>query len=371
MILKNAAVFGADFKGIKTDLKISGEIISEFGSFLNDENIIDCTDKLLLPGFIDIHIHGTDGADISGGTDSLKIVSQTLARCGVTSFCPTSMTLSHNEMLKTAKSVGEYMGKESGAYIHGLNTEGPYISKIKKGSQNEEYIRKADINEFLEINSLCPVKIVCVAPECENAITFSNTVSEFTAVSVGHTNADYETASCAFENGFSHATHLFNAMTGLSSRESGVVGAVFDHNEITAELICDGFHIAPPTLRTAFRLLGKDRSVIISDCMQAANMPDGEYTLGGKTVYVKNKKAVLDDGSIAAGTDNVFSEFKKVLSYGIDFEQTLRSCSINPARVIGADKITGSIEKGKLADIIITDKDFNIQTVIIKGRIYR
>lgn len=375
MILKNGTVCTDDFSLEKLSIKTENSVISQIGENVDGhtgETVIDCTGKLVLPGFIDIHIHGTNGCDVCDKDEgSLQTVSLALAENGITSFCPATMTLSENELSDCLKTINEFRGKEQGAYIHGVNLEGPYISKEKSGSQKKEYIRRPDFDEFERLCRLCPIKLVDVAPEARGAEAFAKKAGMYSAVSVAHTNADYKTASHALKNGFSHATHLFNAMTGLGSRESGCVGAVLENENITAELICDGFHISPPTLKLAFKLLGKNRSVIVSDSMMAANMPDGEYTLGENKVFVKNSKALLADGTIAASTDNIFNEFKKVISYGVPFEQALRSVSINPARVIGEDKTVGSLKKGKTADIVITDKDLNISAVIIRGKIFR
>ena len=171
-----------------------------------------------------------------------------------------------------------------------------------------------------------------------------------------------------FENGITHATHLFNAMTGISARVPGVAGAVFDTDNVRAEIICDGFHVAPETLRMAFKLLGEDRTIVISDSMKAADCEDGEYMLGGQTVYVRDGKALLADGTIAASTSNIFDEFRNLLAFGIPFKHAVKSCTINPAKAIGQDRITGSIEKGKNADLLIVDEKMEIKGVYIKGK---
>lgn len=158
-------------------------------------------------------------------------------------------------------------------------------------------------------------------------------------------------------------------MTQLGSRTPGVVGAVFDSDSVTAELICDGFHIAPATLRIAFQLLGEDRSVIVSDAMMASGLADGDFELGGQKVYVRDGKALLADGTIAASTTNLYDEFRNVLRFGIPFRQALKSCTINPARVIHADKETGSIVQGKRADLLVLDRDMEIRMVIARGEI--
>ena len=172
--------------------------------------------------------------------------------------------------------------------------------------------------------------------------------------------------------GVRHITHLYNAQSGLAHRKPGVVGAAFDKGPgvgLRAELICDGFHIHPAALRIAFKQLGEDGTVIISDSMRAAGHHDGEYDLGGQTVYVKDGKALLADGTIAASTSNVYQEFKNVLSFGVPFKQALKSVTINPAKAIRADAQTGSIEQGKRADLLVLDEQYNIKMVIVKGQV--
>ncbi len=367
MILKNATVYTVDFEPQITDIEIENGLIKSIGKTEKDGE--DYTGLTILPGFIDIHIHGTRLADSSSGNvEEISTISEALASHGITSFCPTTMTLPHETLVKALEAVAEYMGKEEGAYIHGINMEGPFISQAKKGAQAAEHVRKADYDEFAQLNDICPIKLVDIAPEEDGAIEFAQKASKICTVSAAHTNATYIQAKCGFENGFSHATHLFNAMTPIQNREPGVPGAVFDTPDVTAELICDGFHNHPAILRTAFRQLGEDRVCVISDSMSAADNGDGEYSLGGQTVYVRDGKATLADGTIAASTTNVFEEFKNLLRFGIDFKSALKACTANPAKAIGVYGVTGSVEVGKRADLTVIDGDTRLRHVFIKGK---
>lgn len=328
----------------------------------------DMNGLLALPGFVDIHTHGGNGVDwCDCDEEKLQRLSMYYAKRGVTSVCPTTMTLPESNLSKILASIERIKGNETGAYIHGINMEGPYISYGKKGAQNPDYIRPASAEEFERLNAISKILLVDLAPETEGALSFSNSISKKAVCSAAHTCATFEEAKKGFENGFTHATHLFNAMTGFESRKPGVVGAVFDSDRVTAELICDGFHLAPATVKLAFKILGSHRAVAISDSLSSAGCEDGEYVLGGQKVIVKNSRAHLEDGTIAGSTTNLFEEFKNLLSFSIPFSDAVAACTINPARVIGKDKVCGSLEEGKNADMIFVDESMKLKHVAVKG----
>ena len=370
MIIKNATICDKDFKLIKADLEFKNGVITQIGKTQGEGE--DYSGKVVLPGFIDIHIHGCNRADCSDGVEGeIQVMSEFLATKGVTSFCPATMTVSTERIKKAFSAIKNTMGKEKGAKILGINMEGPFISEEKKGAQASENILKPNVEFFEEMNALCPVRLVSIAPETEGAENFVNKVKDKCTVSAAHTMADYEKAVNAFGWGISHCTHLFNAMTPFTSRAPGLVGAVFDSETVTAELICDLIHIHPAVLRTAFKVLGKNRTVVISDAMMAAGLEDGVYSLGGQKV-IKKGAARLEDGTLAGSASNLFEEFKNLISIGVDFEQIIRSLTINPARVVGEDKSIGSIEIGKKADFLITNESFTeIEAVFIDGCIVK
>lgn len=370
MLIKNAIVYTDDFEPHRTDILVENGIVTRLGQL--DGEGLDCSGMSVIPGFIDIHIHGCNGADATDGkSDSVLKMSRWLAENGITSFCPSTMTLPAEKIKDSFRYAANASGHEEGAYIHGMNLEGPFISPSKKGAQPLEYILPPDIELFRELDGICPISLVAVAPEVEGAIEFAREVGKASTVSAAHTAASYEQTKHGFENGFTHATHLFNAMTALGSREAGVVGAVFDSESVTAELICDGIHVSPATLRIAFKLLGEDRACVISDATMAAGLPDGDYTLGGQPV-VKKDAVRLHDGTLAGSSTNLFEEFHNLLRFGIPKKSALKAVSINPARAIGKEKFTGSIAPGKSADMLIVSNDFShIYNVIIKGRLFR
>ena len=363
-----------DFELEKADIAVENGIITAVGQALAESGeAFDLEGLIIVPGFVDIHIHGCAGFDTSDATaQALSGMAARLISQGVTSFCPTTMTLASEEIeavLLNIKSCMEQPPK--GAVIRGVNMEGPYISVSKKGGQKGEFVKNPDWNQFKRFYDLsgASIKIVDIAPECDGADEFINKACQLCRVSIAHTEADYETASESFTKGVTQVTHLFNAMPGFSHREPGTVGAVFDSEHVMAELICDGFHVHPATLRIAFRILGEDRTIIVSDSMRAAGLPDGTYDLGGQQVNVIGGHARLADGTIAGSTTSIYEDVENLLSFGVPFKQVIKSATINPAKAICADEIIGSIEVGKLADFVVLDKDFKLKAVIAQGEI--
>lgn len=375
MLLKNATIYNEQFEPVALNIRVQGDRIASVDTRTTDDEVLDLAGYTVLPGLIDMHIHGCAGSDTGDATpEALEAMSRCLVQRGVTSFCPTSMTLSYEELNHIFANVAAAQSTVTGAYIHGVNMEGPYIAMSKKGAQNGAYVRNPDAEEFKRLYDNCGglIKVVDIAPETEGAQSFVEQVQGLCPVSVAHTAADYDQTCAAFSWGVRHVTHLYNAQSGLTHRAPGVVGAVFDNAQrygVRAELICDGFHIHPAALRIAFAQLGEDNSVIISDSMRAAGHVDGEYDLGGQTVYVRDGKALLADGTIAASTSNVYEELKNVIRFGIPMKQAIKSATINPARAIRVDRETGSIQAGKLADLLVVDNEFNIVLVMVRGEI--
>ena len=370
MILKNAEIFDKDFNRVKADIRVEDGKIAEIKENICGDDEIDFTGCVIIPGLIDVHIHGCGGEDFSDSKpETLPTMSKTLASFGVSSFCPTTMTLPYDVIEKAFANCKNYMGKECGAYIHGVNMEGPFLSVGRRGAQPEEYIHVPDIEEFKKLNAMCPMKIVSLAPETLGAIDFAKEASKTCTVSMAHTVATYEQAQLGFKNGITHSTHLTNAMAPVSNRTPGPVIAALEAENSTAELISDGFHINPGYLAFLYKVLGEDRSVAVSDSMKASGMPDGVYELGGQPVYVKDGKALLENGTIAASTTNVFKELQNIMSFGVPVKQAVKSCTINPARVVGVDDITGSIEEGKNADLLVLSGDMHEKKALfIKGK---
>lgn len=371
MILKNCTFYNEVFEKEFADIKIENGLVKEIGFF--NEDGVDMSGKIILPGFIDIHIHGGNGGDFCDCTvDSLDKITSYLAKRGITSCLATTMTLPVDRLEKIAGFTADYASKQKkGAKIMGINLEGPYIAMAKKGAQNGDYVAAGNVSEVSRIYNASgeKVKIITIAPEAFDSDEFIKEVSKYCTVSVGHSCADAEACQRAVDMGASHTTHLYNAMTPMTHRSAGIVGTMLDNENVTCELICDTEHICPAVLRNTFKILGENRAVVISDSMRGAGLGKGEFELGGQTVYVKDgyKVAKLEDGTIAASITNLFDEFKNLLKIGIDFKTALKSCTVNPAKVIKEDDKIGSIGVGKCADLIVCDEDLNIEEVYING----
>lgn len=372
MLLRHVNYLDKDFYLVQGDIDIQDGRIQRVGKDLpkkKGEVTVDCGEGCtIVPGFVDIHVHGCGGADTCDGTrEALETMARCLLRHGVTSFCPTTMTVSLEKIqqaLLTAKDVMENP-VEGGARVVGVNMEGPFIAKERKGAQREDAIVPPDFSLFQQLFQMSGgiVRLVDVAPEQPGGLEFVQQASQLCTVSIAHTMADYERAKIAFDRGATHITHLFNAMSGLHHRNPGVVGAVLEDSRVRAEMICDGFHIHPVVLRIAFQALG-DRAIIISDSMRGASMPEGDtFELGGQKVIVQGGKATLEDGTIAGSVTNLHQEVKNLVAFGIPFEQAVKAATLTPARAIGLEQEIGSIAPGKRADLVVLNRNLEITAV--------
>ena len=371
MIFKNCTFFNENFEKEFGDIEVENGIIKQIGIIDGDGK--DMAGTILIPGFVDVHIHGCAGGDASDADKAgLEKMANELAKHGVTSFCPTSMTLPQKRLEKIVETISEYKSENhKGSKIAGINLEGPYIAMDKKGAQNGDYVRAGSTDEFDTLweksNSL--IKLITIAPEAFDSGEFINHAKKYTGVSIGHSQANADECKAAINCGINHATHLFNAMTPMNHRQAGIVGTVLDDDRVMCELICDGGHICPTVLRNAFKILGEDRGIAISDSMRGAGLGEGEFELGGQAVFVKpnGKYAVLEDGTIAASISNLHTEFKNLIEFGIDFKTALKACTINPAKSINEDENIGSIAAGKCADLVFLDEKLDIKEVYING----
>lgn len=382
------------------------------------DNILDGNGAYAIPGLIDLHFHGCMGDDFcDGDKEAICRIAEYEASVGVTAIAPATMTLPVEELeniLKTAviykkeyeeelacsdekfedesgqeqntqvkqgnimdensttpKTCEKKKGKKRADFV-GINMEGPFISPVKKGAQDERNIipcNKEVAEKFLDASDNL-VKFIGIAPEeSDNTISFIKSMKDKVNISLAHTNADYESAKAAFDAGANHAVHLFNAMPAFTHRETGVVGAVSDSEHVMAEIICDGIHIHPSMVRAVFKMMGAERMIFISDSMRATGMPDGQYTLGGLDVKVRGNRATLvSDGALAGSVTNLADCMRMaVTKMRIPLETAIACATKNPAISLGVYDERGSISVGKKADIVLIDKDLVLKTVIKDG----
>ena len=372
MQFKNAMIYTEDFRFVH------GAFSVEEGKFAHvleetDEEAIDLQGAYVIPGLIDVHNHGNSGADFSDGDDAgLRKMAEYLGKNGVTSFAPASMTLPY-EVLEKAFATARRLVDEAPegiAVLRGIQMEGPFFSEKKKGAQNGAYLRNPDFEAFNALNEGCGglVKIVDVAPELEGAEEFISKASKVCTVSIAHTDADYDAARAGVAAGVTHLTHLYNAMPAIHHRKPGVIAAAAEAETVSAEIITDGQHVHPASVRLAWSMFGPERMVIISDALRCCGMPDGEYELGGQAVFLKDGIARLSDGTIAGSATNLYECMCRAVSFGISKEDAIRAATYNPARQLGCLDLVGSIRNGKRADFIICDKDLNRKTVWLGGK---
>ncbi len=330
----------------------------------------------VIPGLTDLHFHGCVGEDFSDATaEGLEKMAEYELSRGVTQICPAGMTLSEEQLTRVCENAAAHVErKAAGAELVGVNLEGPFLSRAKKGAQNAEYLHAPDVEMLRRLQRAAKglVRLVTLAPEEPGSLDFIRAaVSDGITVSLGHTTADYDVACAAFRNGASECTHLYNAMPPFTHRAPGVIGAAFDHPPVRAELICDGVHIHPSVVRATFRLFGAERMILISDTMRAAGMPDGDYTLGGQPVTVKGNRATLtgDPGTIAGSVTDLMACMRTAVSFGIPLADAVTAAAVTPAKVLGIYDRVGSLDVGKEANLAVLDQDLNLKAVIFRGEV--
>lgn len=366
MIIKNGIIFREDKTFVKEDLYIENGRIAGSASQVTDSAEIDAAGLYVLPGLVDIHSHGAVGEDFSDNDmEGLHKILQYEYSHGITTYCPTSMTLKKEKICKILCMMKDWQDKEGMSHVAGINMEGPFLDTVKKGAHLEEYILPPDIAFFRECDRLCKnkIRLVTLAPNMEGAMDFIRELKDEVTISLGHSAADYDTAKQAFEAGACHVTHLFNAMNPFAHRAPGLTGAAAENEGCVAELICDGIHVHESMVRAAFKLF-PDRIALISDSMRATGMADGTYDLGGQQVHVNGKLATLSDGTIAGSATNLYDGMCNAVAFGIPLEEAAAAASMIPAKSIGIFDEVGSLTPGKRADIILINRDLQLIRVI-------
>ncbi len=366
MIIKNGLVYDEDGVFRKHDLFIDDTHKITDAPTSEATHVVDAQGLYVIPGLVDVHVHGAMGHDFcDGNAKGLSSIAAYFKSHGITSFCPTSMTLPADTLKNIFQSIREVPVSKEYARIVGIHMEGPFISPAKKGAQKDSYISQPDIELFGSLSQACDgrIRLITIAPEAAGSMEFIQALHQDTVISLGHTEANYEMADKAFKAGARHVSHLFNAMPPLHHRDPGVIGAAADNPHVMVEVICDGIHIHPSVIRTIFKIFGDDRVVFISDAMRATGMEDGIYELGGQDVYKKGNRATLKDGTLAGSATNLFDCMKTAVSFGIPLESAIKAATLNPARSIDADSI-GCLSAGKEADVLLVDKDLNLVDVL-------
>ena len=359
-----------DFE-VRTDTLLFTEKIEGITKDVPPENteIINAAGAYVAPGFINIHVHGAGGADtMDDAEDALGIMAQTQLNMGVTSFLPTTMTYDFPRIYRAFERISQARENTTSARILGANMEGPFISKKYKGAQAEENIINADFSLIEKYTDV--IKILTFAPEELADFSFVKKCRENGIIpSIGHTAADFETAMAAVEAGATHFTHLYNAMTPFHHRRPGVVGAALD-SDAYVEIIADNVHSTPTAQRILYKTKAKDKIILITDSLRACGLGDGESELGGQKVFVNGTLATLADGTIAGSVlkmndaVRIFAE-----NTGADIAKAVEFCTKNPAVELGLYDKIGSIEWGKLADLVIFDDKLQIKKVIVGGEV--
>jgi N-acetylglucosamine-6-phosphate deacetylase len=336
--------------------------------------IMDFGGCYVVPGFVDIHVHGGAGEDaMDASSEGLDRLSQFLAAGGVTSFLATTHTDSQERTLEAVRRIGDATKRGTGgARLIGLHMEGPYISTEKPGAQNSAHIRPPALNELGQVEHEADgsLRMVTLAPEVDGALEAIRWLaSRGIVVAAGHTDATYDEARAGIEAGIRHATHLFNGMRSLHHREPGVVGATLEDDRVTVELIADGHHIHPAILRLVARLKGAGGTALVSDSTAVAGLSDGDYSFAGMKVTLRHGMSLLESGALAGSTIRLCDAVRNMVRVGVPLREAVEMASTTPARIAGVADRRGSIASGMDADITVLDRDLSVMLTMVGGRI--
>lgn len=347
------------------------------GEYQGDLTTIDVKGQHLLPGFIDIHMHGGYGEDaMDASFEGLKHLSESLLSEGTTSFLATTMTQSDENIIKALKNIVDYQEQQdslNAASIVGIHLEGPFISEYKVGAQNPAYVQRPSVEKVQQFQEIAnnQIKVMTFAPEVEGADETLSTLHDQINFSIGHTVATFDEVNEAVGQGAKHVTHLYNAGTPFEHRNPGLSGAAWLNDELSTESIVDGIHSHPASVKIAYKQKGNKRFFLITDAMRAKGMPDGEYDLGGQNVVVKGSEARLASGALAGSILKMNEGLKNLIAYtGASLDDLWRVTSLNQAIALKIEDDKGSIAIGKDADIVVVDDDIQVLTTIKSGKVH-
>lgn len=383
IIVKNGTIYSEDKVIDNGFLMIDDDKISSIGTIdklpkSEDYHVINLPSNYrIIPGMIDIHIHGANGADTMDATkESLDVIASTLPKEGTTSFLATTITEDSIAIEKALHNTGTYIQNsqtQGFAEVLGIHLEGPFIHENKAGAQPVKHILPPNISTFKRWQEISSnqIKLVSLAPELTGGIDLIKYLKQQNVISsIAHSQATYDEVVHAIQHGTSHVTHLFNQMTGLHHREPGIVGAAFLRDELMIELISDGIHIRPEIVKLTYKQLSDDRMILITDSMRAKWLENGKYDLGGQLVTVTDGKALLEEDTLAGSVLKMIDAFKNIQLYtGCSIISAIKMTSENPAKQLNMFDRKGSISTGKDADLVILDEKMDVFMTICKGKI--
>ena len=358
---------------VQGNLLIEGDRIVKVGAHIPAGEIIDAHGAYVAPGFIDIHTHGRAGSDAMYPTlHDLDTISRATLQTGVTAFLPTTMTMPVPDLTRAVQNIAENQERVTGARVLGIHLEGPFFNKRYKGAQPEECLLPPAVEHYESFVGAhgALIKKISLAPELDPDLAFVRyAVGQGVVVSLGHTDATYAQAQAAIDAGATSTTHTFNAMSPLTHRAPGVVGAAMVNDSVYAELILDGIHVDYAAAKALLRAKGSDKVVLVTDSMEAAGLPDGQYKIGTQAVFVKNHCARLADGtlagSVAAMNTMVHNAHRHL---GLPLHEAVNLASGNPAASLGESRL-GEIKAGNVADLVFFDEEIRIQQVMVNGEL--
>jgi N-acetylglucosamine-6-phosphate deacetylase len=380
-LLKNAVVYAETGKIDQGYVLIEGEKVADVGPMSlcpadAGAEVIELSPRFaIVPGFIDVHIHGAAGADVMDATPvAIQAMANALPAEGTTSFLATTMTAPSEQIEAALVNVARYMERENdpgAAEVLGVHLEGPFLSPKRAGAQHPRHLADPDISLFQRWQEVAGgnIRLVTLAPERDGGLDLIAYLKKTGVVaSIGHSDAVYEEVKAAVAAGVTHATHLFNGMRGIHHREPGVAGAVLMHDEVMCELIADGLHVAPPMVRFAYRNKRSDGLILITDAMRAKCLGDGQYDLGGQEVTVRGGEARLADGTLAGSVFKLADALRRVLDCtGCTLEEVIRMASWNPAKQLRVLDRKGSLRPGKDADVVVLDEQYKVAMTFCRG----
>lgn len=358
---------------------IAGEVEIEDGRITSllagarTETALDLGEDWLVPGFIDVHVHGGGGGQFNtADVDEVAAVARFHAEHGTTALLATTVSAAPDELCTALGAIARARSLAGGAAVLGAHLEGPFLSRERPGAMDPELFLAPDVELFRRLVACGEgsVKMMTLAPELPGALELIGAVLDAGAIaSLGHSDATYAQAAAGIDAGARSATHLFNAMRPFHHREPGILGAVLDRDEVSCELICDGIHIDPAALRVVFRAKGQAGVRLVTDAMQAAGMPDGEYRLGGAVVEVRAGRAeIAGGGSIAGSTLTMGGAVRNAVRFlGVHVEEAVAMAALNPARLLGIADRKGSIAAGMDADLVVLDESLEVRATMVGG----